>query len=125
MKTKFLVASAIVLASYGSVNANLLRNDLNDDTNQILTVKQVGNLKFKVLIANSQNQLTKIQILDANGNEIYNEKQITDKLNAKLFDLSNLSDGTYTFVVQKGDTIEKQKVNIITQTNRSALIAAN
>lgn len=125
MKTKFLMASAIILASFGSVNANLTCTNLIDDKDQVLTIKQVGNLRFRLALLTADDQLASVQIIDASGNEIYGEKIVATKLNNKLFDLSNLTDGTYTFIIKKGKKVEKQNIFISTQINRSALVATN
>jgi S-adenosylmethionine hydrolase len=126
MKTRNVMALAIILASFGSVSANVNSTIAKEDpSSQNITIKQIGNLKFRVILAENDAALASIQIIDENGNEIYSENINSTKLNTKLYDLSNLTDGTYTFVLKSGKKVEKQKVNISTQINRSALIAMN
>lgn len=126
MKKRNVMALAIILASFGSVSANVNSAIAKEDpSSQNITIKQIGNLKFRVVLAENDAALASIQIIDENGNEIYSENLNSTKLNTKLFDLSNLTDGTYTFVLKSGKKVEKQKVNISTQINRSALVALN
>lgn len=125
MKKRNAMALAIILASFGSVSANVNYTITNEDPSQNITIKQIGNLKFKVVLAESDALLATVKIIDENGNEIYSESVATTRLNTKLYDLSNLTDGTYTFVLKAGKKVEKQKVYISTQINRSALVAMN
>lgn len=125
MKKRNVMALAIILASFGSVNAKVNKTILDENPASKITIKQLQNLKFKVMVSEESKDVALVKITDERGNEIYSEKINATKLKSKLYDLSNLTDGTYTFAISSGKVIEKQKIYISTQINRSALMALN
>ena len=125
MKKRNVMALAIILASFGSVNAKVNNTILTEDPTSKITIKQMQSLKFKVVVNEVTDTFASLKIVDANGNEIFSDKMDVTHLKTKLYDLSNLTDGTYTFIVKAGNIIETQKVFISTQINRSALVAMN
>ncbi len=125
MKTKNFMAMAIILATFGSVSANSTKSEIYGDPIKTITIKQFDNLKFKVTVSDEKSAIASLAIKDKDGNEIYTDYLHVNQLNNKLYDLSNLTDGTYTFIVKIGNKIEKNTVYISTQVNRSALVAFN
>jgi hypothetical protein len=125
MKSKRLIALAIILATFGSVSANVCNVKFEKDPNKNITIQEFGNLKFKISITEKVNGMANFKISDETGNVVYNETMEAMKLNRKLFDLSSLSDGKYTFNVRINGTTEVQTIYLKTQINRSALLASN
>lgn len=125
MKSKKLIALAIILATFGSVSANVCDVKFDKDPNKNITIQEFGNLKFKISINENSNGMAYFKISDEAGNVAYNESMEAKVLNRKLFDLSNLADGKYTFNVRVNGITEIQTIYLKTQINRSALLAAN
>ncbi len=125
MKSKKLIALAIILATFGSVSANVCDVKFEKDPNKNITIQEFGNLKFKISINENSNGMAYFKISDEAGNVAYNESMEAKVLNRKLFDLSNLADGKYTFNVRVNGITEIQTIYLKTQINRSALLAAN
>lgn len=125
MKSKKLIALAIILATFGSVSANVCDVKFDKDPNKNITIQEFGNLKFKISINENANGMAYFKISDEAGNVAYNESMEAKVLNRKLFDLSNLADGKYTFNVRVNGITEIQTIYLKTQINRSALLAAN
>lgn len=125
MKSKKLIALAIILTTFRSVNANVCDVKFDKDPNKNITIQEFGNLKFKISINENANGMAYFKISDEAGNVAYNESMEAKVLNRKLFDLSNLADGKYTFNVRVNGITEIQTIYLKTQINRSALLAAN
>lgn len=86
-----------------------------------LNLKVLNNLKF-VLSANKVEQRTIISLLDKEKSVLFSEFADTTGDYSKIFDLSNLVDGKYTFVVRTGgETIEKT-FEIKTSVERSVIL---
>ena len=90
-----------------------------------LNVQDLGSLRFKLAFENPLKQKTKISLVDKENNIFFNEYSAGDAQYVKAFNLSNLADGEYTFVVESGkDKLTKDFV-IKTQTFRGISLASN
>jgi hypothetical protein len=124
MKTTKIWAFALLIAACGSVSAKSIVRDF-EDPKSILSIKEVNNLKFKLNYSTLNSGQVTIKIMDDTGNEIYSQNSEIIDISKKLYDLSNLNDGKYTFTLKSGIINEKISIEIKTQTNRTALLAMN
>ncbi|MES2796373.1 MAG: hypothetical protein V4683_10420 [Bacteroidota bacterium] len=125
MKTRTFMAAAIILATFGSVSAKSIEFKTKEDPNVNFSIIQMDKLRFKINIPAIKEVVAFIKISDDSGNIIYSENTDLFSISKKLYDLSNLTDGTYTFTLKSGKEYETKSVLIKTQINRSALVAMN
>ncbi len=124
MKKNLLTVFTILLITYGSISAQST-TVAEVNPSQSYLIKQLDNLRFKVLFSENLKGKISLKIVDEAGNTLVSESINVGKSIAKLYDMSNLLDGKYTFVFGINKNIESQSVLIKTQINRSALLAMN
>lgn len=90
-----------------------------------LNVQNLGNLRFKLSFENPTKQKAQIYLVDNNRTVYYNEYASGDAQYSKAFNLNNLVDGEYTFVVETPTEQVSQSFIIKTQINRGATLARN
>ncbi len=90
-----------------------------------LEVQDMGNLRFKLAFENPLKQKAKISLLDKDNEVFFYDYTISDAQYVKAFNLSNLTDGKYTFVVQTGSEKLTKEFVIKTQTFRGISLASN
>ncbi|MER0438063.1 hypothetical protein [Emticicia sp. W12TSBA100-4] len=90
-----------------------------------LSVQDLGNLRFKLAFENPSKQKTKISLVDKESNVFFYDYPSNDVQYVKAFDLSNLVDGEYTFVVELGTEKLKKDFVITTQSLRGIALAGD
>ncbi|GAB2612691.1 hypothetical protein GCM10027035_06350 [Emticicia sediminis] len=90
-----------------------------------LSVQDLGNLRFKLAFENPSKQKTKISLVDKENNLFFYDYPSNDVQYVKAFDLSNLVDGEYTFVVELGTEKLKKDFVITTQSLRGIALAGD
>lgn len=90
-----------------------------------LTVQNLGSLRFKLSFENPTKQRAQIYLVDKDNVVYYQEYASGDAQYTKAFNLTNLVDGEYTFVVQTPTDKVTQNFVIRTQINRGATLAKN
>jgi hypothetical protein len=90
-----------------------------------LSVEDLGSLRFKLAFENPLKQKAKISLVDNENNEFYKDYSAGDAQYVKAFDLSDLADGEYTFVVESGKDKLTKEFAIKTQTFRGISLASN
>jgi len=90
-----------------------------------LSVQDMGSLRLKLAIENPLRQKTKIYLMDKDNNVLFDEYSLSSMKYIKFFDLSNLADGNYTFVVESGKDKMKKDFSISTKTLRDVSLASN
>lgn len=105
---KTLVAIALIMGVSAGVMAN--DNDVN--------VKALDGLKFKLSFDNTASK-SSVAIVDEEGNFIYTDFGKASDNYAKVFDLSNLSDGKYSFVVMANGKKVVKDFEIKTEVKRN------
>ena len=90
-----------------------------------LKVQDLGSLRFKLTFENPLRQKTQIYLLDKDNNVFFNEYSTGDAQYIRAFNLSDLADGEYTFVVETGKDKLKKDFVISTQTFRGISLASN
>lgn len=83
-----------------------------------LSVQDMGSLRFKLAFENPLRQKTKIYLLDKENNVLFDEYTFGNTQYVRAFNLSNLVDGEYTFVVELGTEKLKKDFVITTQSLR-------
>jgi hypothetical protein len=117
MKTNFIKTLVLGVALSLITNIGMLAN--GPETVPVKSkIAQINNsLSFNVWVENLAKKKVMVLVLDKDGIEFYREyvNEKTDKF-AKTFDLSNLSDGTYSIsvIAQNRDVVETKTFNIKT-----------
>ena len=91
----------------------------------ILSVKDMGSLQFKLAFENPLRQKTKISLIDKDRNVLFDEYMHENTQYVRAFNLSNLADGEYTFVVESGKDKMEKDFTISTKTLRGVSLASN
>jgi len=82
-----------------------------------LTVKSMEGLKFKVTALNMSQKRSVLEIKDVKGNVVY-KTVIIDQNYIKVFDLSALPDGIYSWILNTGNQSSIKPFEIKTETTR-------
>jgi hypothetical protein len=90
-----------------------------------LSVKDMGSLQFKLAFENPLRQKTKISLIDKDRNVLFDGYMHEATQYVRAFNLSNLADGEYTFVVESGKYKMKKDFVISTKTLRGVSLAIN
>lgn len=122
------LATTIVSASFtqGMGQAKAASGKISSIANFTnLSVQDMGSLRFKLAIENPLRLKTKIYLMDKDNNVLFDEYSSSSMKYIKFFDLSNLADGNYTFVVESGKDKMKKDFSISTKTLRDVSLASN
>lgn len=127
---KALVVAIAIIASASTSFAQKNSSTSNGkvsatETVANLSVKDLGGLRFKLSFENPTKQKAQIYLVDNDRTVFYNEYAGGNAQYAKAFNLNNLSDGEYTFVVETPTEKISQNFVIRTQVNRGATLAQN
>jgi hypothetical protein len=83
-----------------------------------LNVHEITPMQFRVAFYGPQNKTLHVRILDHDRNVLFAENKRVAGNYLKLFDLSTLADGTYTFELADGKEKYSQSFDILTKTSR-------
>lgn len=127
MKTLALVlALATATATEGMAQTKAASGKVSSlDKVSNLSVQDLGSLRFKLAFENPLRQKTQIYLLDKNNDVFFNEYSTGTAQYVRAFNLSNLADGEYTFVVESGKDKLKKEFVITTKTFRGISLASN
>ncbi|WP_229235479.1 MULTISPECIES: hypothetical protein [Emticicia] len=125
MKTLAIVlALASVTATEGFAQAKAASGKVSSTAKvSNLSVQDMGSLRFKLAFENPLKQKTKISLVDKDENILFSEYTNGNAQYVKAFNLSNLLDGEYSFVVQAGSELSKKDFVISTKTLRGISLA--
>ncbi|MPR34253.1 hypothetical protein [Salmonirosea aquatica] len=121
MKRIILVAavwmgvSAANLATANSINPS---TEVRTDGTVDMSVETFKDMKFKLTIKNLSNR-SYIAIKRSTGETLYSEYASKTESYTKVFDLSNLADGKYAFVIESGNGNIEKPFTISTETTRT------
>ncbi|UBM57998.1 hypothetical protein LAG90_14410 [Marinilongibacter aquaticus] len=115
---KKLVLTALMFAAV--CTSTFAHDDLyfNNLAASDLKVKTLNGLKFRVTATNLLDQSV-IAIKDKQGNTLYKES-VAQFAFAKVFNLTSLPDGEYSFELSTGDQVYKEPFKISTEVTRVA-----
>lgn len=88
-----------------------------------LNVQTYKGMKFRLFVPNLSEH-ARVAIKRESGEILYSEYVSKSGVYTKMFDLSNLADGNYTFVVENNDATAEKAFAIKTETTRT-LVALN
>lgn len=113
-----------VLMGVSAANVSVANNglkivDLAANTAGDLNVKALDGLKFKLTIEKLQNK-SYIVIKNADGEVVYSEYAGKSEVFSKVYDLSSLPDGNYSFIVANGNETIEKPFAISTEVKRTA-----
>ena len=121
MKKTTMILAILVGLSIASVsNAQTVNLTEKSPKNAVVSIEEVGGLKFKLALDNGQGKRTDVKLSDAEGNVLFTDILHGNKY-SKVFDFSNLNDGVYTFTVECGGEKLTHKVEVATETSRYIL----
>lgn len=83
-----------------------------------LNITALKGLKFKLSIENAENK-TLISLINENDDVLFSEYAATNGDYTKVFDLSNLNDGKYTFEMRTGSERITKSLEIKTNVQRT------
>ena len=89
-----------------------------------LSVQDLGSLRFKLAFENPSKLKTKISLIDKENNVFFYDYPTNDAQYVKAFDLSNLLDGEYSFLVELGTEKLKKDFVITTKSFRGIALAS-
>lgn len=112
---KFVISAALLiglsLSSHVYAGTNL---PLSFNIPSTVTIKAIENVKFKFTALNLDKK-SLLEIVDAKGVSVYSEYLGRTAAYSKVFDLSNLPDGAYTFVLSSGGERTEKSFEIKTE----------
>jgi len=111
---KTILAVAVLLSV--SV-ANITKAEDKVKENASIELVSTGELKFKLTLDNVKERST-VTIKDYSGEIVYVSSLPKAESYSKVFDLSNLADGNYSFVVNNGGETSTKPFSISTETKR-------
>lgn len=121
MKKTILIAAVwmgVSAASFADVNiTNGTSVEAREDKNVELSVETFKDMKFKLSVKNIANR-SYIAIKKVTGEVLYSEYTGKTEHYTKVFDLSNLVDGEYVFVVDTNEGYAEKPFSITTETTR-------
>ncbi len=121
MKRIILVAAVwmgVSAANLATANTISPSTEVRTDATVDMSVETFKDMKFKLTVKNLTNR-SYIAIKRATGEVLYSEYASKTENYSKVFDLSNLSDGKYTFVVETGNGNSEKPFTITTETTRT------
>lgn len=125
-KLALVLALASATATQGMAQAKAASGKISSTaTVTNLSVQDMGSLRFKLAFENPLRQKTKIYLIDKDSNVLFDEYTYADAQYVRAFNLSNLVDGEYTFVVESGKEKLKKDFAITTKTLRGVSLASN
>jgi hypothetical protein len=98
---------------------------VNSTEKNSLNVQDLGSLRFKLAFENPSKQKTKLSLVDKENNVFFNDYPTNDAQYVKAFDLSNLLDGEYAFVVELGNEKLKKDFVISTKSFRGIALSTD
>ncbi|MGV3558046.1 hypothetical protein [Larkinella arboricola] len=116
-----LLATTSFVAIAPSANARVLDGPKAETKAAPVTIREVGNLKFKVSVNQPVNEKIIVSIADDSNNRLYNGILSKKDQSGRLFDLSQLADGRYVIEVSYGKERVSQSFAIQTQVSRVVL----
>ncbi|MCU0325457.1 MAG: hypothetical protein MUF45_09430 [Spirosomaceae bacterium] len=117
---KLLIIAALFTLSLNVSNATTIgKASTNETIESKITVKEIGNLRFKLDFNNLTSKKASIEITDTKGAIYYKGYSDTDK--AFVLNLANLSDGSYTITVGAGGEKLSYEFEIQSKVSRVAV----
>ena len=121
MKRVILVAAVwmgVSAANLATASTITPTTELRTDGALDMNLETFKGMKFKLTVKNLSNR-SYIAIKRSTGETLYSEYASKTENYTKVFDLSNLADGKYAFVVETGNGTVEKPFTITTETTRT------
>ncbi|GAB3909055.1 hypothetical protein GCM10028803_45980 [Larkinella knui] len=116
-----LAATTLVAIAPSSAEARVLDGPKAETKATPVSIREVGNLKFKVTVNQPVNDKIVVSIVDDSNNKLYNGTLTKTEQLGRVFDFSQLADGKYVIEVAYGKEKVSQSFAIQTQVSRVVL----
>ncbi|MDJ1468900.1 hypothetical protein QNI19_03970 [Cytophagaceae bacterium DM2B3-1] len=117
-KAVFTVAAAIAVAATQVTFGATGPEPAASASLQAVVFQLPESMKFKTVIAPSQNNKLFITIKNQKNESVYTEALKTNNGYIRTFDFSTMADGEYTFEISNGKETQSKKFKIETSTER-------
>ncbi len=114
---KKLILSVAVLVGVSAANLSVAGENVANNATAIELISS-NDLKFKLTL-DQVKERSSLVIKDNDGVVVYSTAIPKSEKYSKIFDLSNLLDGNYNFIVNNGGEITAKPFSIATETKRS------
>ncbi|GAB3339844.1 hypothetical protein GCM10027299_52760 [Larkinella ripae] len=116
-----LAATTVLAVTPSTADARVLDGPKAETKANAVSIREVGNLKFKVTVNQAIDDKINVSIADDSNNKLYNGVLSKKEQVGRVFDLSQLADGHYTIEVAYGKERISQSFAIKTQVSRVVL----
>ncbi|MGA0555648.1 hypothetical protein ACO2Q8_03285 [Larkinella sp. VNQ87] len=116
-----LAATSFLAVAPSTANARVLDGPKAETKTNSVSIREVGNLKFKVTLNQPVDEKVVVSIVDDSNNKLYNGTLSKKDQLGRVFDLSQLADGQYAIEVSYGKERVSQSFAIKTQVSRVVL----
>jgi hypothetical protein len=114
---KKLILSVAVLVGVSAANLSVAGDKVATKSTTAIELVSLTDLKFKLTLENVKER-SSLLIKDSNGGIVYSTSLPKSENYTKIFDLSNLLDGDYSFIVNNGSEVTTKPFAIATETRR-------
>ena len=114
---KKLILSVAVLVGVSAANLSVAGDKVANKATTAIELVSSSDLKFKLTLENVKER-SSLVIKDSDGSVVYSTSLPKSENYTKIFDLSNLLDGNYSFVVNNGSEVTTKPFAIATETKR-------
>ena len=125
IKAIAVVLTIATTTSQGTAQTIISAEKVTSIEKNSLSVQDLGSLRFKLTFENSNKQKTKISLVNKENNVFFCDYTTDDAQYVKAFDLSNLIDGEYSFLVEYGTEKLKKDFVITTKSFRGIALASD
>jgi len=120
---KKTILTLAVLMGVSAANLSIAADKVKENNTPIELVSK-GELKFKLTLENVKDK-SSLVIKDFGGDIVYSTSLPKSENYSKIFDLSNLADGQYSFIVNNGNEVSSKPFVISTETKRQVTAVAS
>lgn len=120
---KKTILTLAVLMGVSAANLSIAADKVKENNAAIELVSK-GELKFKLTLENVKDK-SSLVIKDFGGDIVYSTALPKSENYSKIFDLSNLADGQYSFIVSNGNEVSSKPFVITTETKRQVTAVAS
>jgi hypothetical protein len=120
---KKTILTLAVLMGVSAANLSIAADKVKENNSAIELVSK-GELKFKLTLDNVKEK-SSLVIKDFSGDIVYSTSLPKSENYSKIFDLSNLADGQYSFIVNNGNEVSSKPFVISTETKRQVTAVAS
>jgi hypothetical protein len=116
-----LAATSLLALAPSSADARVIDGPKAETKATPVSIREIGNLKFKVTVIQPVDSKIVVSIADDSNNKLYNATLTKTEQLGRVFDFSQLADGKYVIEVSYGTGKVSQSFAIQTQVSRVVL----